>query len=195
MTTHSTQTTDIKLQDMINRKDESAITLLYEQFWSPLMHFAGNFIDDTDTCQEVVQELFINLHLKRFQLNVSSSITSYLYSSLKNKIFNHLRNQSVYQRHLKGASRTHWAAINDNNVEHIIDLADLNRSIEECLQVMPEKYRQVYTLHKHYGYTLKKTSLLLKRPVDTVEKQYRRIIRLIRRHLQENELNPASSLH
>ncbi|MDF2191576.1 sigma-70 family RNA polymerase sigma factor [Paraflavitalea sp. CAU 1676] len=195
MNPRSTKTTDRHLLELINQKDESVFTILYQQFWSPLLSFAGNYLSDTDTCKEVVQELFITLHTKRFQLKVSSSVSSYLYSSLKNKIFNHLRDQSVYNKHIKGASRTKWASFNDNNVEQTIDLIELNRSINECLLLMPEKYRQVYTLHKQYGYTLKKTSFLLKRPVDTVEKQYRRIIHLIREHLCEKELYPAISLN
>lgn len=190
-----TKTTDRHLLELINQKDESVFTILYEQFWSPLLSFAGNYISDTDTCKEVVQELFITLHTKRLQLNVSSSVSSYLYSSLKNKILNHLRDESVYNKHLKGAARTSWASVNGNDIDQLIDLQELNRSINECLLLMPEKYRQVYTLHKQYGYTLKKTSHLLKRPVDTVEKQYRRIIHLIREHLCERQLYPAVSLH
>ena len=88
-----------------------------------------------------------------------------------------------------------YVDVNGNDVDQIIDLQELNRSINECLLLMPEKYRQVYTLHKQYGYTLKKTSYLLKRPVDTVEKQYRRIIHLIREHLCERQLYPSVSLH
>lgn len=194
MLTQSPKATDRLLLDLINRQDEAAFELLYRQFWSPLLRFAAHYIADPDTCQEVVQELFITLHTKRQRLHVCSSVSSYLYSSLKNKIFNHLRNESVYHRHLKGASRARWATSNENDVEHTIDLAELNRSIQECLLLMPEKYRQVYTLHKQYGYTLKKTSVLLKRPIDTVEKQYRRIIQLMREHLLARELCPATVL-
>jgi len=186
-------TTDQYLVTLINQKDESVFTILYQKYWSPLLAFAGNYIDDTDTCKEVVQELFITLHMKRLQLNVSISVSSYLYSSLKNKIFNYLRNQSVYNKHIRGASQARWVSGSDNDVEQIMDLLELHKIIDECLFHMPEKYRDVYVLHKQYGYTLKKTATILQRPVDTVEKQYRRVVQLIRDHLCQKEVLAEAS--
>ncbi|WP_276483805.1 RNA polymerase sigma factor [Paraflavitalea pollutisoli] len=183
----TTQVSDQSLIDRIHQKDDNAFRLLYEKYWKPLLHFASHFIPDEDTCQEVVQELFITLHLKRQQLNVNTSVSAYLYGSLRNRIYNYIRDQSVYNKHVKGASRARWMTTVDNSMQQTLDMLELHRIIEECLTTMPNKYREVYVLHRQYGYTLKKTSSLLQRPVDTVEKQFRRVMVLLRTYLRRQE--------
>lgn len=97
------------------------------------MNFAANYITDKNTCKEVVQELFVNLHIKGTLADIRFSVTVYLYNSFS-----------------------------------------------DCLVIMPLKCRQVYVLHRYGYYTLRKTAEILNRPVNTVEKQYRRAIRFIR---------------
>jgi RNA polymerase sigma factor (sigma-70 family) len=170
---------------LINTGDSAVFSQLYQQYWSSLLDFAENYIPDSDTCKEIVQQLFITLYVKGSHLNIHASLRSYLYSSLRNKIFNHLRNRSTYIRHIRGASRANAPECGDNQVEEFIDVRELKTKINSCLERMPVKCREVYVLHKQQQYTLKRTSEILQRPVDTVEKQLRRAIHLLRDYLSE----------
>ena len=173
------------LVKLINTGDSAVFSQLYSQYWSSLLDFAENYISDSDTCKEIVQQLFITLYVKGSRLNIHASLRSYLYGSLRNKILNHLRNQSTYLRHIRGASRVHSQEGGDNPVEEFIDVRELKKKINNCLDRMPPKCREVYVLHKQQQYTLKKTSEILQRPVDTVEKQLRRAIHLLRDYLSQ----------
>src|SRR5262245_51171104 len=85
---------DYELINLINEaENESLFTILYDKYWTLLIAFAGNYIDDYDTCKEIVQELFITLHEKRSHIKVKVSFSSYLYSSLRNSILNYIRNR------------------------------------------------------------------------------------------------------
>ncbi len=52
-----------------------------------------------------------------------------------------------------------------------------------CLDEMPEKCRQVYIMSNQGTCPLKQIAVLLNRPQDTVEKQFRKAIHLLRKHL------------
>ncbi|MFT3823706.1 MAG: sigma-70 family RNA polymerase sigma factor [Chitinophagaceae bacterium] len=174
---------DHELTCLMNQEDDAVLNLLFRKYWSPLMNYAGNYITDHDTCKEIVQELFVTLHIKRSQLKIEISLSSYLYRSLHNKILNYLRDQSVYNKHLTIASRRNRVTNGHNDVEEFITVMEINKELHNCLNRMPAKYKEVYVLHKQRGFTLRKTSELLQRPVDTVEKQFRKAVHFLRNHL------------
>src|SRR5271155_5628201 len=72
----------------LRQEDESVFSLLYQKYWPVLMRLASGFIADRDTCEEIVQELFVTLYRKRSQVKIKISLSSYLYVSLRNKIRN-----------------------------------------------------------------------------------------------------------
>ena len=143
--------TEQHLVRLINTGDSAVFSQLYQQYWSSLLDFAENYIPDSDTCKEIVQQLFITLYMKGSHLNIHASLRSYLYGSLRNKILNHLRNRSTYMRHIRGASRASGLEGGDNQVEEFIYVRELKKKINSCLDRMPVKCREVYILHKQQG--------------------------------------------
>jgi RNA polymerase sigma factor (sigma-70 family) len=178
---------DPDILQMIGQNDEEAFRILYKKYWRLLLKYAATYINDEYICKEIVQELFVHLHSSSTRLKIYSSFSSYLFVSLRNKIFNYLRNQSVYKKHLKKAGHSGAGACND--VEQSIDLIELQKGIRFSLKRMPVKYSEVYILHDENSYTLKKISEILDRPVDTIEKQLRKARCLLRNDLRENRLN------
>src|ERR1700741_5183213 len=172
------------LLEMISNKDSQAFNLLYKRYWDPLLNFATHFIKDEDTCEEGVQDLFVHLHCRHSPLKIRTSVSSYLYTALRNRIFNHERNQAVYKRHISIAGKVDKESF--NNVEQFINYTELKKKIDRSLRKMPVKYREVYVLHDQHHYTIKKIASLLNRPVDTVEKQLRKAIALLRVDLKNN---------
>jgi RNA polymerase sigma-19 factor, ECF subfamily len=111
-----------------------------------------------------------------------------LFVALRNKIFNYLRSQAVYKKHVTTAGRENLANDNNNNVEQFINLMELEKEISFSLNHMSEKCKEVYVLHEQQDCTVKKISTILNRPVDTVEKQLRRAVYLLRDHLREKKM-------
>ena len=177
----NTMNSDQLILDMIQENNDYAFVLLYKKYWKPLMSFAGHYLEDKDSCEEIIQQLFIQLHARRSSLKINSSVSAYLYAALRNKILNHIRNQAVYKKHITIAA--HSANRIQNNVDQFIYMKELEQEISFSLNQMPIKCKEVYLLHDQDQFTIKKISELLSRPVDTVEKQLRRAKKLLRSHL------------
>jgi len=178
---------DPDILQMIGKNNEEAFKILYKKYWRLLLKYAATFLNDEYACKEIVQDLFVHLHSSSSRLKIYSSFSSYLFVSLRNKIFNYLRDQSVYKKHVRKASYNGVLACND--VEQSVDLTELQRGIRFSLKRMPVKYSEVYILHDENSYTLKKISEILDRPVDTIEKQLRKARCLLRSDLRDSRLN------
>lgn len=179
--------TEIEPIHMINLNEDSVFNVLYDKYWNPLINFAGQYVSDKDACQEIVQELFITMHSKKDTITINTSLSSYLYGSLRNRIINYIRNESVYRRHVAGASLYDISAQTYNNVEQFMNFIELKKEISECLSTMPGRYKEVYMMYMQNQYNLGKIATILKRPLATVEKQFRKAAAHLRKHLQDQK--------
>ena len=169
---------DSHLLELIRKNDDRAFTLLYHKYRNPLLSYAALYLSDRDSCEEVLQQLFVQLHIKRISLKISTNVSSYLFTAMRNKIFNFLRDKSVYKKHVNNAAKAN--PVTQDDADHSIKMKQLEEEINFSLENMPVKYREVYVLHNHDRLTIKKISELLNRPADTVEKQFRKATELLR---------------
>ena len=173
---------DGNLLELIRGNDNRAFTLLYDRYWNPLLNFANQYLHDKDSCEEIVQELFVQLHVQKIPMRIRTSLSSYLFTALRNKIFNFIRNRAVYMKHVKLAARANVHA--QNNVEQFINAKQLEERIAFFLEGIPGKYREVYLLRDREQCTIKKISELVNRPLNTVEKQIRKTSNLLRSYIR-----------
>ena len=179
--------TEQEIVEKITKNEKDVFGILYKKYNRQLLNYASTYVTDHSLREEIVQALFASLCVRNTPLRITSSLSSYLYVALRNRIYNHLRDQAVYKKHVTLAGKK-WIRSN-NNVEQSINLMELQREINFSLNNMSEKYKQVYLLHEQDHYTVKRISQLLNRPVDTVEKQLRKAVYLLRDHLRENKLH------
>ena len=177
-----------------NEQEEFVLEQVYEQYWQPLVKYSSTYLNDKGTCEELVQELFVQLHTRKDSLKIKSSISSYLYAALRNRIINYFRARAIYRKHISRA----WETVDNkqNNVEQFLSLKELQKDISGCVDSMPAKYRQVIELSDHGLLTVKKIAAVLKRPPNTVDKQLRRANLLLRVHLLQksgNESHPGKT--
>ncbi|MFL5739800.1 MAG: sigma-70 family RNA polymerase sigma factor [Flavisolibacter sp.] len=161
-------------------QDREAFESLYKNYWDLLVDFAGRYLEDRQTCEEIVQDLFVQLYVRGLTVQIKHTLASYLFVALRNRIFNYFRNKAVYKKHITIAGKRRM--VQQNNVEQSIYLKELEKSVFASLQDMPERYREVYLL-KQEQLTIKQISMALSRPLDTVEKQLRKAKKLLIEHL------------
>ena len=174
---------DLQLWSAVKQNDEDAFKMLYKKYWPPLVSFASFYLPDQSEREEVLQELFIELFLKRHKITINASVSSFLTTFTRNRILNYIRDRAVYKKH-----KTRAATLSrpfDNHTEEAVDFQYARKRIGYALENMPPRYRQVYILNKEYQFTVVKTAQLLKRPVATVEKQLKKALSFLREDLTD----------
>ena len=71
---------EFELITRIKEGDEAAFRAVFDSYSSKLYYFSFKFLKDKEPCQEVVQEVFMNLWINREKLDTQYPIAPYLYT-------------------------------------------------------------------------------------------------------------------
>ena len=83
-----------------------------------------------------MQDVFCNLWEKRQAITITTSLSAYLYTSVRNRCLNEIRRQK--NTSIQSNKEAEEIADNDNRVEEI----ELDQRIEQAIQDLPEMSRK-----------------------------------------------------
>ncbi len=133
---------------------------------------------DGDEAKGIVHDVFVSLWEKMEQLPPDTHFRSYLYTAVRNRCLNHLRNQRKVVR-LEAAE-----AQAPQTEEVPLETQELEREIEFAIQTLPEKCREVFELNRKEGLTYAQIAEQLGIAVKTVEAQMSKALAVMRIHLK-----------
>jgi RNA polymerase sigma-70 factor (ECF subfamily) len=140
---------------------------LYDEYYSPLCLFANKYLCDLDLARSLVQELFVDLWLKREKLTVhGDSVKFYLYKAVRNKSVDYLR-ASKKSVSLSDVSEDRLNAPFEDKLEE----AELNARLNQSISELPEKCREIFLLCRFEGLKYSQIAEKLNISVKTVEMQ------------------------
>jgi RNA polymerase sigma-70 factor (ECF subfamily) len=147
--------------------DVNTFEKLYDEYYSPLCLFANKYLHDLDLARSLVQELFVDLWLKREKLTVNGG-------SVKFYLFKAVRNRSVdYLRTLKKSVRL--SDISESSLDSPfidkLEEAELNDRVNQSINELPEKCREIFLLCRFEGLKYSQIAEKLNISVKTVEMQ------------------------
>jgi RNA polymerase sigma-70 factor (ECF subfamily) len=87
--------------ERIKNGDEKAFDYIFDTYYTGLCIFANKYVEDIDLAEDIVQELFIKIWVKREQLNINDSLKSYLFQSVNNSCLNHLKHLKIRDNYKK----------------------------------------------------------------------------------------------
>jgi len=123
-----------------------------------------------DVANDIVQEVFIAIYEKSILKNYQGSLKAYLYTSVRNRCYNYLRDAKVEDRNMALYAE---AAVYSDNVD-MIDREEILEKIREVLDELPEKCREVCLLRFVHGYKYSEISEQLRMNENTVKVQLHR---------------------
>ena len=88
------------LLEHLAKDDDMAYTLLYKQFYVPMVLFASQYINNEEASKDVVQEFFISMLGQKKNFENVTALKVYLYHSVKNRCMNYIQHEQV-----KGVTR------------------------------------------------------------------------------------------
>jgi RNA polymerase sigma-70 factor (ECF subfamily) len=171
------------LLSRLRQSDRDAFAELYRKYWRRLFDSAYKRLLLREECEEIIQELFVDIWEKRETLAITLSIEAYLFGALRYSIYNLIRSRNIrnaYLGHLSG-----YQQIEQNYIEDRLYYEELARALAKSIENLPEKIKMVYQLSRRENLTYKEISSQLNIPIDTVEKQMGKALKLIRTDLKD----------
>lgn len=175
--------TDIDVLTLLREKPETGITLIYDRYWKLLLDAAYKRIKDEQDAQEIIQDLFIGIYVRRNDLVLNSTLEAYLRNALKYRVLNYFRHQTTRERYAQIMANQPFYT--NSEVEQRMENADLRYRLQVAAEQLPPKCREVFILSKIEHMANAKIAEKLGISVSTVEKHISRGMDLMRKHLGE----------
>lgn len=163
--------------------DEETFEKLYDEYYSSLCLFANKYLQDLDLSRSLVQELFVDLWLKREKITVQSSIKAYLFKAVRNKSIDYLRESKKNVR-LSDISESNFYSPFEDKIEE----AELNNRINQSILELPEKCREIFLLCRFEGLKYSQIASKLNISVKTVEMQMGIALKKLRSKLSDLQI-------
>lgn len=173
----------------IARSDYKAFSHLYDRYWDLLLSVALKKTGDSDIAMDIVQDLFVDIWQRRSTLPQIDDVRKYLITSLYFKVFMYFRKQGIQQRHIS----SYFTFLENEKEEDFLQLLEgeiqhtqLLTAIEESVEDMPERMRQVFNLKYYRSLSNKEIAETMGISVQTVKNQLMRSLQHIRKSVPEH---------
>ena len=166
---------DSQILEALKNGDESAFEQLFKRFYPRLRSYAIRFTKDDDLTRDLIQDCFVRLWEKRTLL-ASISLSSLLFTMVRNACLNHLKHRSIVEKHqlsyltgIRGQERLYNADF-DMDTEHATLYEELQEHIGIVMDRLPERSREVFTLSRFEGLKNREIAERLGLSVRSVDK-------------------------
>lgn len=161
--------------------DQEAFAILYNHHIDPLYHFGTKLCTDTDAVKDSLQELFLELYLKRERIKVSpENLKYYLLLALKRSLIKKMKaGRKISQRLLEPVDFEPQYSIESQIMEQERD-AEINQKVLNALSHLPSKQKEAVYLRFNESLEYSEIAIILDINVDSVRKQVHRGIKTIR---------------
>ena len=123
------------LIERLRRNDRKAYSELFDGYFDKLFTFALNMVFREDVANDIVQEVFIAIYEKSVLKNYQGSLKAYLYTSVRNRCYNYLRDAKVEDRNMALYAE---AAVYSDNVD-MIDREEIRKIARLAKLSVPEE--------------------------------------------------------
>lgn len=175
---------DLFLLKKIKDGDIKAFERLFREYHVPLCLYSLSITGRREVAEEIVQELFYYLWKEHARLNIFRSMKAYLFGAVRNESIQYCEQDMVRERHLhiihSGADEAR-ASAPDAQLEY----NELEEVIHRTLSHLPERRRQIFTMHRFEGLKYKEIASRLSLSIKTIEAEMSKSYQSLREEIEK----------
>ena len=157
----------------LRRGKEEAFAYVFRMYYSPLLNYAGRILKDVEAANDVVQECFCRLYERRRELRKELQVRPYLYKSVYNACMDAIKHQKVASNYINQELLDFYFSkvVETPEAEQALLDEDLKGAIQDAINKLPERCREIFVLSKVDGLSNKQIAEQLNISMKTVEAQ------------------------
>ncbi|MCI6214124.1 RNA polymerase sigma-70 factor [Bacteroides heparinolyticus] len=166
--------------------DEEAFCELYAAYKNRLIYFAMRFLKSYEYAEDVFQDAFIIIWQSRSFLNPDTSFSSYLYTIVRNRILNQLRdlsNQDKLKEYI-----LQQAVDYNNDTRNEILANDLKQLVSLAIQRLTPRQREIFEMSRELQMSHKEIAEALGISINTVQESISTSLKSLRSYLEKNSV-------
>jgi RNA polymerase sigma-70 factor (ECF subfamily) len=181
---HNEKTLLLKVAD----GNESAFRELFHQYWDNIYGVALMFTKSKAMAEDVVQEIFLKIWIRREQLKEVEQFSNYLFIMTRNHVVSALR------KHIRQQSFTNslieYFSVADITPENQLLTKETAQLIHQAIEQLPQQQKLVYQMTRKQDLSQEEIAAQLNISRNTVRNHMARALHSIRNYLEAhaNEL-------
>lgn len=169
--------------------DEDAFCELYAAYKNRLIFFAMRFLKSREYAEDIFQDAFTVIWQGRRFINPEASFSSYLYTIVRNRILNQLRdleNQTKLKEQI-----LEQAVDYSNDTNNSILANDLRGLIARAMQQLTARQREIFEMSRKQDMSHREIAEALGISVYTVQEHISTSLRILRTYLEKHSVSGA----
>ncbi len=174
--------TDTLLLELLKDGNMSAYEKVFTRYYSTLCAYARLFIKSGDVCENIVQELMLWVWENRSGLQITDSLSRYLFTATRNRCLKHISHEMVERRVL---DELHKKLHGQFESPDFYIVQELEERIRNAVARLPDSYRQAYELNRYERKTYDEIASILGVSSKTVDYRIQQALKLLRVSLKD----------
>lgn len=163
------------------KDDEKAFQTLFFEFFPSLCVFAHRYVDDWETCEDIVQDTFFKIWKNRKNIEINTSGRNFLLTSVRNSSVDYLRKKDVeHNWRLKELEQNPGYASDE-----LYSTVELEKMLNTALEKLPDNIRVVFEMNRFEGETYTNIALKQGISIKTVEAYMSKALKHLRVELKD----------
>jgi RNA polymerase sigma-70 factor (ECF subfamily) len=166
---------------LLSQGSEYAFTEIFDHYRGPVYGTAFKFLKSEQASEEIVQDIFLKIWIKRDELPTVQNFDAFLFTMARNAILDRLRktaNEKIAQQVL--AKQQNFT----DNTDHRVQDSQYQQILEQAIDQLSPQQRQVFRLAKMEGYSYKEIGEELGISVLTVKVHMNKALQSLREYLK-----------
>lgn len=172
------------LRVMFRQNPEKGLTILFKRYYGPLCSHAFRFVGCRQVAEDLVGEVFFQFCRTEAYQNVTSSYSSYLFRSVRNECYEHLRSEAVWSRSFEAADELS-AIVSHQRPDAEFHYLALLQKVDQVIDQLPRQCRKAFKLSRFENKKYHQIARELSISPKTVEIHISKALRHLREALHE----------
>jgi RNA polymerase sigma-70 factor (ECF subfamily) len=168
----------LELAALLKEGENGAFKEIYERYFGLLYIHAYKRLGNEEEAKDVVQDLFANLWAKRESLFLKTNISNYLYTAVRNRVFDVISHKQVESAYFSNLPQ--FIDSCECQTDYRIREEQLAAMIEKEIQSLPPRMREVFELSRKANLTHKEIALQLNLSEQSVRSHIKNALKSIK---------------
>lgn len=153
---------------------------VYDLLFENVTIYGLSIFNNAEEVEDTIHEVFFKLLKKKQVFESLAQLKSYIFVSIRNKLFNKIRSGSVAKKYIERTM--HSSDIYLDSVEDAITQSEIYKEVLALYRKLPPRCKEIFDLHLA-GLTVKQISEELNISVNTVKLHKKRALKKLRTNI------------
>lgn len=173
---------DAILLKLLKAGDGAALEEIYFRYSETVFKAALKKVRHKEIAEELVQNLFIRLWIKREALNIQQ-LEPYLQTAIRYQVIDYIRSKIIHEKYYQFAISQ--ANTQENSSESRLLLHELAVAIDNTIKKLPQKTQEIFRLSRYEKRSIKEIAQSMNLSEKAVEYHVTQSLKFMRLHLKD----------